>query len=227
MLGWIGARLEWLILHLGRAGRGRALGPLSFWFFWEWVNRVYFQPRSVQPGAFVRLVLSRHRGPPVRLADGTVVAPGDSIAEIHLDNVEIARRLSAGDRGGRPTSWVWVVLRQMARDLEVLAEPGGLAPEVRALRGVTLLARASRRLGFEVKPLPRTPLNDLTRLYMLGLLRIYNPEGDRRLARAEPDAYPAEIWLGRQALAERYYGGHQLPPDSPPGTLVVGQSPNT
>jgi len=92
----------------------------------------------------------------------------------------------------------------MASDLAMLAEPGRLPPEVKALHGVTLLARATRRLGFEARPLPKTLGNQLVRLYMLGLLRIYNPSGDRRLAQAESDAYPSEIWLGRRELSERY-----------------------
>jgi hypothetical protein len=202
ILGWIGARLEWLILRLGRAGGGRAIGPLSFWLFWEWLHRVYYRPTQAQPGAFFRYVLYRHSGAPVSLADGTCLASGDLIAEIHLDNVEVSRRLSTSDWAGRPTAWAWVAMRQMAADLEMLAEL--LPPEVRALHGVTLLARATRRLGFEVRPLPRTLKSDFTRLYMLGLLRIYNPRGDLRLAQAKPDAYPAEIWFGRRAPVERY-----------------------
>jgi peptidoglycan-N-acetylglucosamine deacetylase len=204
LAAWVGGRLEWVILHLGRAGGGRALGPLSFWLFWEWLNRSLYRPKPTQPWAFFRYVLSRHHGAPVTLADGTVIADGDLVAEIHLDNVEIARRLSEGEQSGRATSWAWVAIRQMASDLAVLARPGRLPPEVKALHGVTVLARATLRLGFEVRPLPRTLGNDLTRLYMLGLLRIYNPNGDHRLAQAEPDAYPAEIWFGRRSLEKRY-----------------------
>ncbi len=206
LAAWIGGGLERLILHVGRAGSGRALGLLSFWLFWEWLNRTLYHPAPAQPGAFFRYVLSRHHGAAVTLADGTVVADGDPIAEIHLDNAEIARRLSSGEQSGRATSWAWVAIRQMASDLAALAAPGRLPPEVRALHGVTLLASGTLRLGFEVRPLPKTLGNDFVRLYMLGLLRIYNPRGDVRLAQAEPDAYPREIWLSRRALSECYSG---------------------
>ena len=47
----------------------------------------------------------------------------------------------------------------------------------------------------------------ITRFYMLGLLTVYSPAGRRRLTLAERDAYPAEIWLGRQALVRRYGNG--------------------
>ena len=204
LAAWVGGGLERLILHLGRAGGGRALGPLSFWLFWEWLNRTIYHPTPAQPGAFFRYVLSRHQGGTVTLADGTVIADGDPIAEIHLDNAEVARRLTSGERGSRVSSWVWVAMRQMAADVSVLAVPGRLPAEVKALHGVSVLASATRRLGFEVRPLPKTLGNDFVRLYMLGLLRIYNPRGDVRLAQAEPDAYPAEIWLSRRALTERH-----------------------
>ncbi len=51
-------------------------------------------------------------------------------------------------------------------------------------------------------------------------MRIYNPRGDVRLAQAEPDAYPREIWLSRRKLSERY--GKKAFPLPAPGRGIGG-----
>lgn len=203
-LGGIPSRVAWLILRLGPAGGGRAFGPLSFWFLWQCLTNRYYGTRPVRPGALLRYAVRTYKGPPVRLSDGTDVLPGDRIAELHLDNGTLAARLSTDAARGRATAWTWLATRWVAEDLATLATSGRLAPQVKALRGVSLLARGSRRLGFEVRELPRSRWNSLVRFFMLGLLTIYHPNGRRRLRQAERDAHPAEVWLGRRTLEDRY-----------------------
>lgn len=197
------SRLGWLILHLGFAGSGRAYGPLSFWFLWQWLTEHYYRLRVVRPGGMLRYCIRTYQGPQLELADGTTVVPGDRILELHVDNAALAPRLAAVDGDGRIAAWTWLAMRGAAEDLAVLAAPGRLGAEVKAIRGVTLLARGAPRLGFEVRALPRSRWNALTRFFMVGLFTIYNPEGRQRVA-LERATYPAEIWMGRQTLASRY-----------------------
>lgn len=205
LFSWIGK----LILHTGWVGSGRAVGPLSFWLLWQWVTDRYYRPRPARPGGLLKYTIRRYRGQPFRLADGSVVLPGELIAELHVDNAALVARLSGEARSCRAAPWF--LLRDVAGDLSALAAPGRLDPGVKALHGVTLLAGAGPRLGFEKRGLPRTPWNDLVRFFMLGLLAIYSPKGRRRLARMRQDLYPAEVWMARGTLLARYRGAGREP----------------
>jgi len=198
------ASIARLVLTAGRAGAGRAIGPLSFWLLWERITDLYYRPQSVRPGSLIRYVITKYRGPVVELTDGTIVSPGDAIAELHFDNANIAAQLSAPNVPGRETAWAWRIVKWAISDLTVLAQERKLPAEVKALHGVTIIARGCRRAGFEVRELPRTRGNDLVRFFMLGLMTIYNPDGKRHLSIVDPNVYPAEIWLGRRALESRF-----------------------
>lgn len=68
-----------------------------------------------------------------------------------------------------------------------------------AAHGVTLFGEAARRLGFEVRPLPRTPWWRLVRFFLWGLRAVYHPGGRGH----KPPPWPAEVWLGADTLQGR------------------------
>ena len=153
--------------------------------------------RPVRSGAVLQFGISPYRGQTTRLSDGTLVRRGDRILHLHLDNMVVAGR----GEGGSYNPWQLIDLA--GRDLDVLAElvaSGGLG-DVRAIRGVTVLARAAARLGFEVRPLPRnlrwTLVRDLSALVIATYHRAGAKELDRGLA------WPGEVWLSSRALQRR------------------------
>jgi hypothetical protein len=183
-----------------RTRGGRARGFLRFWPVWERLDR-WLHPALPIPGAPAGLFLvqpTRHRGRPVELADGTGVARGDPILELHLNN----RALAAGAARGP-----FELLALLEGDLGALAawaaQPD--APPFRALHGVTLLSRAAPRLGFTLRP-RRVPLYAwFERFFMTGLLALYNVRGVERLTHGGTyGAYPAEVWMARGEFERRY-----------------------
>ena len=193
------------LLRLGPAGSGRAFGPLSFWFFWTWINNRWYHLQPVYPGAALRYVITTYHGPPCRLRDGTTIRSGDTIAEIHIDNDAISARINAIRGEGKMPEWSWVFVKGIGEALAGLAVPGRLPSEVKALHGITGLAPGSRRLGFEIYPLRQSLLNDLTHFYMNGLLVIYNPEPGRREDLIRRPVYPAHVWMDRRMLHQKYW----------------------
>lgn len=197
-----------------RAGRPR--GFLRFWRLYERLSLAAVRPQPIPdaPSGIFLVRLTRHHGPGVMLPDGMRIAPGDTVAELHLHN---ARVPDLATRGG-----AFTLLRMMAGDLGALAAwiersaAGEPAANVRAVVGLTLLGRGASRLGFTVRERPHTLKAWLDRLFMTGLLALYSPQGLARLARGSTyGTYPTEVWMSRTTLLRRY-GSTSSAPEGPP-----------
>ncbi len=181
------------LLGFARSGRGRAAGPLRVWLWWEWLTTGWWRLRPVRRGGLLLYSVQRWRGPSVPLADGTVVRPGDRVLELHLDNTGFAR-------WGIDAPWPYLrVLREDLVAVRALLVRDALA----AAHGVTVYAAGARRLGLEVRPLPRTPWWRLVRFFLWGLRAIYHPRG-RGTA---PPPWPVEVWLSRPSGDEEVRPG--------------------
>lgn len=176
-----GVRLWQLLLGFSRSGRGQASGPLRVWLWWEYSTTWWWGLRPVRPGGLFLYSVQRWKGPPVQLPDGTRILPGDRVVELHLHNASLSR-------SGTDSPWRHlVVLRQDLRALQELLARDRLA----AAHGVTVFGEAARRLGFEVRPLPRSHRWRLVRFFLWGLRAIYHPTGRGHRA----PRWPAEVWF--------------------------------
>lgn len=192
--------LAWAVLRLGTAGRGRAIGVLSVWLVWERLTVWRWHLQPIREGGVLRFMPRRHAGAPVVLRDGTIVKPGESILELHLDNRALAARALSD-------AWTpWQVFRLIADDLTELACQLATPPfvDVVAIHGVTLLAPPGTRLGFEFHPLPRTLGWAFVHYFLVGLLAVYHPRGWQGAARVRERAWPGELWMSRDTLLARF-----------------------
>lgn len=183
------------------AGVGRARGILRVWPLWERLARRIWPvvPVPGAPHGIFDLHFARYRGTPFVLPDGTPVRRDDRVAELHLNNqivVSAARR----DK--------WSVLSLLDEDLRALAAwilHSDSHADLQAVYGVTLLSRATVRLGFTPRERPVSVRTRLDRFFMTGLLALYSPEGLDRLTRGKTyGSYPKEIWISRAELLRRY-----------------------
>ncbi len=191
--------LWWALPRLSRAGHGRALGVLSVWIVWNHVLEWFWRPKAVRPGGVLRYRVAHHWGRRVRLEDGTTVARGDAVLELHFDNGGLLQMTGARD-------WnPWETIERIDADLDVLASlvAHGRPRPVRALHGVTLFASPGRRLGFELHPVPHTWAWSLQRFYLIALLPIYHRDGWREFERMRRDRWPAELWMSVNHLLDR------------------------
>jgi hypothetical protein len=88
-------------------------------------------------------------------------------------------------------------------ELDALTEEiaRGRLGDVQALRGVTVLARASSRVGFEVRPLPHNLRWALVRDLAALVLAAYHRDALTELDRGVP--WPEEAWMSSAALRGR------------------------
>lgn len=170
------------------------------WADWleQWFERRY-QIRPIGEGGYVlRLGIVMYRGPRVTLGDGTVVAAGDRVGELHLDNRRVAALHTEGRAGLRYRREVFRVLPVLARDLRT-------RPEYRAINAVggpSLFWAEAALAGFEHRPLP-----GFTRWWLAWwerhLLAHYHPAGRRRLDQGRRTEL-RQLWISRRTLLERY-----------------------
>jgi len=174
----------------------RALDPV-----FALIERIDRGRRRIQPtrdGAVLGVELRRHRGPAVRLSDGTRVEAGSLIADLHLDNAIVAPLWGSGWR---------TAFGAAAGDLRAYAATVAAEPPVRrpvALRSGGLLTAGSHRLGFEVGPPRGGFMGALESWYLRGLLVRWNPGGRRRLDRGHAPLRTREAWLSTRELLRRY-----------------------
>lgn len=190
----------WRLAFRTRAGQAR--GFLRFWPFWERITLLVHPTRPI-PNATANVFhmqFTRWPGRPITLPDGTHIAKGDLVVELHINNRALAE-IMIRSRG-------WHPLHLMADDLRALAawsQSPEFPQEVRAVYGFTLLSRAAPRLGFTVRSRPHTIHTRLDRFFLMGLLTLYNLRGRARLQQGTTySTYPEETWMSRDELLRRY-----------------------
>jgi hypothetical protein len=185
-------------LDLDRAAPPRIMYPILE--TWERIDRGRRRVRPIRREGILGLELAAHRGTPVQLADGTLVRPGDLVGEMHVRNERI-RDLDT--RAGLARAF-----REARADLRALAVWAGRQPPERrpaAIHGVGITARLAGRMGWEVRPRPRTLWHRVEDWYFRWLMVYWSEGGRARLEHGRGPLSGVDAWLSAPAL-ERLYG---------------------
>lgn len=187
-------------------GSARKAGPLkrmvvAAWMVWEKVFHVLFRVRPFGDGSFMSYRLVRYNGRELALRDGSRLARGDLVVEMHFDNermYEIGMKAKSGVHVAiRLIREVERVLPDMAREVESLPQAG----KIKALYGVSMINRGSEGLGFDTFELPKGIFASLTNVYLKLLMRVIHPDGGKKISEHGGKLEPRIIVMSRSALS--------------------------
>jgi hypothetical protein len=175
--------------------------------FWRFYDRVYqrlhrLQDLSLPEGTVLRLGLSRYRGRPLTLSDGSVIRHGDRIGVIHIHNEGVAS-LHAPD--GAPHRGALVFLERFRASMRSLSGQiaTGDPADVRAFTGTTVLFAAMARAGFDVLPLKPRWRGRMVGTYQRWVMARHHTLGNRRF-KLDRFVESRAVWISREALLRRY-----------------------
>jgi peptidoglycan-N-acetylglucosamine deacetylase len=164
-------------------------------------------------GPILRVRVTRHRGRPLALGDGTSIRRGDPIGDIHLDN----ERMTALHGGDRRSRWAGLAFRRAFHaSLEALAEQVENNPRyhgVKAFTATTIFHEGTDLMGFEIRPLSSRLGARLVAAYERSLITQFHPLGERRPGRFR-FGEARRIWISREELLRRYAGARSSARDT-------------
>ncbi|MFZ5827020.1 MAG: YkoP family protein [Bacillota bacterium] len=170
---------------------------------WDRLARKALGVRPLGESTVVGYAIRRYPGRSLTAADGTVLARGEPVIELHLDS----RLLAAQTAGANTHQRVLFLLREVIAGLHVIARLVRSDPalaKVRGVWGVTILNRVVDRLGFTVVDLTPGFTRWITTRYLKWLLSSYHPDGEERLHQREEELVPREIFMSTETLLSRY-----------------------
>jgi peptidoglycan/xylan/chitin deacetylase (PgdA/CDA1 family) len=178
----------------------------GLWSFTEKFLRMLMGIKEIEEGSASvwRTALRRYRGKDWKLPDGTVLRRGDRYLELHLNNERL--RSLAGENTTTERMAI-TALREIQKGLPALARLLHSEKEyhrVKALIGITLLHRGTKRLGFTTYDLKPGLFSKLTRYYEKFLLALFHPGGHQSLRRYREELTPKYVVITREELMRRY-----------------------
>jgi hypothetical protein len=193
-------------LALGPSGRGRARGILRIFQLAERVDDHRRRVRPLRPGGMLGYEIGPLPGRALPLPGQPAVRHGERVVIIHFDNRTI---LAHAATVASTEELAWKMSRIAIKDLTALAalaRDGALPSDVRAAWAETIRYRSMARFGFTTRPAPYSWRSAFLRIFQLGLLAIYSPDGLAHLDESRRRLRLGENWIGLDLLQRRYLG---------------------
>lgn len=167
------------------ASAGPRVGPfkravVAVWLLWEKLFHLVFRLKPLGNHDFMHYRVRKYSGPALKLQDGSELRRGDLIMELHFDNAKMYEigmtSRSALQIAIRLIREVEGILPDIALEMERLPQ----RDEVKAIYGVTMIAKGAETIGFETFELPRGWFASLTNRYLRLLMRVIRPGGAKK-----------------------------------------------
>lgn len=132
------------------------IDPIYYFF-----TRLHYVIDEHQEKTIFRVRLTRYKGSPVKLQDGTMIYKNDLLLKIHLHNVKILKELYDVKNDLKRAVIMYHSVKRALPRLADYIHDHYRQQDIKAILGITSLFRSADRLGFEVIPIQ----NKLYRFY--------------------------------------------------------------
>ncbi|WP_017755466.1 YkoP family protein [Calidifontibacillus oryziterrae] len=117
--------------------------------YFKFTRLCYVSERGEADNIF-RVRLTRYKGKPVVLSDGTKINKNDTLVKIHLHNVRLLSELITVKSEIKKAKVIYEYVKQSLPKIEQYVRNHKHENEIKGIIGITLLNRGAERLGFEV-----------------------------------------------------------------------------
>lgn len=135
--------------------------------------------------------------------NGTIINPGDMVAEFHLSNLRVA----AMGRDESSRSMEWRLLESLKSEFTTLAKScssNEIPFSVQGFYGVNVLTAGAKRLGFTLVAIPKGWNRWWLGFWETILRKIFYSYKTKKKATFQKTKNAYEIWITREELIKRY-----------------------
>ncbi|KJS18282.1 MAG: hypothetical protein VR69_01635 [Peptococcaceae bacterium BRH_c4b] len=179
---------------------------IKLWGWWDALvlrlARVEQVTANGRPTLF-RVALRKYTGPEIEMPCGTQLQQGNRICELHINN-DMLVDILAGET--KPEKIAVRLVRELRRSLPALANYIAGDPrfkDIQVLAGITMLHRATEKMGFVAADIPSSALRRVILMYQSIVLWVYHPAGRKRIVGREGRLVPKIIVISKAGLLEK------------------------
>jgi len=121
-------------------------------FYYRFTRLRYIEKSSHNKGIF-RVRLTKYKGQPIRLKDGTLIQKNDVLLRIHLHNVHLLKDLYNLESDLKKGIYLYNNIKNALPKLANFVSSHKKSQKIKAIIGISMLYRGSERLGFEIHPI--------------------------------------------------------------------------
>lgn len=129
-------------------------------FVWTMIDPIYYRltrlqyvPDKHNQRTLFRVRLTKYKGRPIRLQDGTVINKNDVLIKIHFHNVKLLSALHPIKNDMKRALCAYKIVKASLPALARFIEERYGNCKVKGVIGISTLNRGANRLGFEIFPI--------------------------------------------------------------------------
>ncbi|WP_408006235.1 YkoP family protein [Pseudalkalibacillus sp. A8] len=177
---------------------------ISIWSLWDplyySLTRLTYIEKGEPAKCVFRVRLTKYKGSPTLLNDGTQINKNDLLVKIHLHNVRLLQEMRQSTNDFQKVIQMYRHVQQSMPFLAAYVKGHEQYGEIKGIIGITLLNEGTKKLGFESFSLK----SKLYRMFKLtSLLPIYLLFNQNKHAIFGTE--PRYLMMSKEQLIERYH----------------------
>jgi len=177
---------------------------LSVWTFLDPIyylfTRLTYLKDEEENSSVLRVRLTRYKGRPFTLSDGTVIQKNDLLIKIHLHNVKILKALNGLQGETAKGRMIYQQVKKSLPSLALFLNNHHNSSEIKGIIGITMLNKGCHRLGFQTFNIKNIYYRLIKHMVFIPMYCL-SVNSISRLALKRPPKY---LFMSRESLLANY-----------------------